>query len=56
MCTQFLPIERLGPIGALSAILEIKKFCELLIFWQVESSPNIGKKKVIVYTVKNLYV
>ena len=27
-----------------------------LFLCQVESSPNIGKEKVIVYTVSNLYV
>ena len=37
-----------GPIGALAAILELVEY--------VESSPNIGQKKVIEYTVSNLYV
>ena len=41
---QFIPI---GPIGALAAILELMEYVG-----QVESSPNIGQKKVIVYTVQ----
>ena len=45
-----------GPIGALAAILELTEYVEPSIFWQVESSPNKGQKKVTVYTVSNLYV
>ena len=59
---QFLPMESLlsgtfGPIGALSGILELKEFTDLLIFLAgrklIQHRP---KKKVIVYTVSNLYV
>ena len=58
---QFLPMESLfygmfRPIGALAEILELIKYIKLFIFWQEESSPNIGQKKVFVYMDSNLYV
>ena len=58
---QSLPMKSLfygmiRPIGALAAILELIEYVEPLTFWQAESSPNIGQKKVIVYIVSNLYV
>ena len=37
-----------GPIGALVAISELIEYVEPLnFFWQVESSPNIGQKRLL---------
>ena len=54
---QFLPMESLlygtfGPIGALSAMLETKKFSELYIFLAGRELTQ----KVIVYNDSNLHV
>ena len=59
---QFILIESLfygtfGPIRALVAILELIEYIEpLSFFWQVESSPNIDQKKVIVYIAAPLAI
>ena len=58
---QFMPMENLfygtfGSIGALAAILELIEYVELLIFLAGRELTQHRAKKVIVYTVSNLYV
>ena len=59
--SQFLPMESIfydmfGPIGALVAILELIEYVKPLIFLAGRELTQHRTKKVIVYTVGNLYV
>ena len=58
---QFIPMESLlcgkfGPIGALAAILELIEYVEPSFFLAGRELTQHRTKKVIVYTVSNLYV
>ena len=58
---QFILMESLfyctfKPIGALSAILDLNEYLEPLIFLACRELTKHRPKKVIVYTISNLYV
>ena len=60
MMAKFISIERLfkgtiRPIGALSAILKLIQYIEPLVFRQVESSPNKGKKSFLCLSLKRRF-
>ena len=60
---RFIPIETLldsivtfGTSELYRRSWKLNEYGEPLFFWQVEKPPNTGQKKVIVYTLSNLWL